>query len=237
MGKSIAGIILTSTKADKKLFLRAKRSIAWMNTIIIYETDDKKGSFADWRNQAAKIVRDDYIFYLDSDEIVSQKLKQEIKKAMELDSFSAYAVPRRNYIFGKLFKFTGQYPDYQIRLLRKRDFKNWVGKVHERPVFEGPLGYLKNPIHHYKKMTIGQMVEKTNNWSEIEAQLLFESGHPKMNLMRFISVFVREFVNQFILKLAFLDGKMGIIYGIYQIYSRLITYSKLWEKQQFMIRT
>jgi len=30
---------------------------------------------------------------------------------------------------------------------------------------------------------------------------------------------------------AFLDGVEGIIYGIYQVYSRLISYAKLWELQ------
>ena len=75
------------------------------------------------------------------------------------------------------------------------------------------------------------MLEKTNKWSEIEAKLLYESGHPKMNFFRFCSAGFREFWYRGIVKLGFLDGRIGVTEIIYQIYSRLITYSKLWELQ------
>jgi hypothetical protein len=65
----------------------------------------------------------------------------------------------------------------------------------------------------------------------MESQLLFEAHHPKMNIFRFGSVALREFWLRMIKQMAFLDGREGVIYAIYQVYSRLITYSKLWEKQ------
>lgn len=75
------------------------------------------------------------------------------------------------------------------------------------------------------------MVEKTNIWSEIEAKLLYDSGHPKMNIFRFFSAGFREAWYRGVVKLGFLDGTVGIIEIIYQTFSRLITYSKLWELQ------
>ena len=76
------------------------------------------------------------------------------------------------------------------------------------------------------------MIEKTNKWSEIEADLMLVAKHPPMNIFRFGSAAFREFWLRFVLQKSFLDGKEGVIYGIYQIYSKLISYSKLWEKQQ-----
>ena len=136
-----------------------------------------------------------------------------------------------NFIFNKEFKYSGQYPDYQKRLFKKSTLKKWVGDVHEEPAFEGSLGHLKNSLLHHKKMTITEMVEKTNRWSEIEAKLMFDANHPPMNGIRFLTAGLREFWKRFIKEKAFLDGKEGIIYGIYQIYSKLISYSKLWEMQ------
>jgi hypothetical protein len=75
------------------------------------------------------------------------------------------------------------------------------------------------------------MVSKTNEWSEIEAQLLYKSGHPKMIWWRFFSVAIREIWYRGIKKLGFLDGTVGVIEIIYQAYSRMITYAKLWEMQ------
>jgi hypothetical protein len=75
------------------------------------------------------------------------------------------------------------------------------------------------------------MVDKTNKWSEIEAKLLYESGHPEMNIFRFFSAGFREAWYRGVVKLGFLDGTVGMIEIIYQTFSRLITYSKLWELQ------
>jgi hypothetical protein len=66
---------------------------------------------------------------------------------------------------------------------------------------------------------------------------MFKNNHPKMNFIRFASAGIREFILRFVKQKAFLDGKEGLIYGIYQIYSKLISYSKLWEKQLSTIHT
>jgi hypothetical protein len=34
-----------------------------------------------------------------------------------------------------------------------------------------------------------------------------------------------------VVQTAFMDGAEGTIYGLYQVYSRLISYAKLWEMQ------
>jgi len=76
-----------------------------------------------------------------------------------------------------------------------------------------------------------EMLEKTNEWSEIEGKLMFESNHPPMNIVRFCSAMAREFWYRMIKKMAFLDGPKGIIMAMYQVYSRFISYAKLWEMQ------
>jgi hypothetical protein len=75
------------------------------------------------------------------------------------------------------------------------------------------------------------MVEKTNDWSELEAKLMFTAHHPKMNVFRFTTAAIREFWLRMIVQAGFLDGTPGVIYNLYQVYSRLISYSKLWEMQ------
>ena len=75
------------------------------------------------------------------------------------------------------------------------------------------------------------MVDKTNKCSVIEAKLMFEAGHPPMNIPRFMTAMFREFWLRMIRQTAFLDGSVGIIYALYQVYSRFISYAKLWEMQ------
>ena len=233
----ITAVIIYGGDFDKKLFEKAKKSVSWCDQLVL--VNGVGGNFSDWRNEGLKNAKGDWIFYLDFDEEVTADLRKEIEfvtsKPQTINV--AYAIPRRNYIFKKEFKHGGQYPDYQKRLFKRNKITKWVGEVHEEPIIAGKMGHLKNFIIHRKDITISQMIKKTNEWSEIEAELMFKSHHPKMNLFRFASAGFREFVLRFVKQKAFMDGKEGIIYGIYQIYSRLISYSKLWEKQLSTIHT
>ena len=231
---AISVIVLIGGKVDKALLKKCLNSVKWAGEVIQVNTDNLKGSFSEWRNEGLKKAKGEWILYVDSDEEVVASLRDEIIQLVNksVKTVGAYAIPRKNIIFNKEFKYSGQYPDYQKRLFKKTSLKKWVGDVHEEPVYDGVLGHLKNPLIHYKSLTISQMVEKTNKWSAIEARLLFDANHPPMNLFRFASVAIREFCKRMIWERAFLDGREGIIYALYQVFSRLVTYSKLWELQQ-----
>lgn len=227
----ISAIVLTGG-ADKKLLNTCLKSVSWVDEAI--KIKGIKGSFADWRNEGAEQAKGDWLLYVDSDEEVTGGLKKEILSLItnHRSPITCYAVPRRNIIFGKEFKHGGQWPDYVKRLFLKSKFTGWRGELHEEQVFRGKMGHLKNPLIHRKHKNLEEMVEKTNEWSEIEAKLMYEAHHPKMNFFRFFTAGFREFWLRMIKQLAFLDGIEGVIYGIYQVYSRLISYAKLWELQQ-----
>ncbi len=226
---TISAVVIYGGDFDKNLFEKAKKSVAWCDELVLIH--GVKGSFNDWHNEGLKKAKCEWILYVDTDEEITEKLQLEIQENIKSSEFSAYAIPRRNFIFGKEFKHSGQYPDYQKRLFKKTDLEKWVGKVHEEPIFKGTLGHLKNPMMHHKDMTLSQMVDKTNKWSEIEAKLMFDAHHPPMNFFRFCSAAVREFWLRMVIQTAFLDGTEGIIYALYQVFSKLISYSKLWELQ------
>jgi hypothetical protein len=115
--------------------------------------------------------------------------------------------------------------------MKKASLIAWEGDLHEQPKYKRKLGYLEHPLIHRKHDNLEEMVEKTNDWSAIEARLMFEANHPPMNVARFISAMFREFWLRMIKKRAFFDGSVGIIYAIYQTYSRFVSYAKLWEMQ------
>lgn len=231
MKNSISAIILVGENTDQNLLKKCLDSISWCDEVIKVETKNIHGSFSEWRNEGAKLTKSDWLFYIDSDEEVTEKLKNNILQVTGTNEFSGYAVPRRNRFLGHMMHWGGWYPDYVLRLIKKEKLKGWFGDLHEQPLVEGRTGHLKEDLLHDSHRSIHEMLEKTNKWSEIEAKLLYESGHPKMNFVRFCSAGFREFWYRGIVKLGFLDGRTGVIEIIYQIYSRLITYSKLWELQ------
>lgn len=206
-------------------------SIALKNGAKVVRSDT--GSYDAWRNSGMENSQYEWILYVDTDERVTEKLQEEIRKTVNLPDLgvNAYAIPRHNYILGKKFTHSGQYPDYQKRLFRRITLHRWIGEVHEEPEFDGELGHLAHPLVHLKHNSFHDMIDKTNKWSEIEAKLLYDSHHPQMAPWRMLRIFTTEFVRIFIKQKGFLDGAEGIMYGFYQLWSKSLTYAKLWELQ------
>jgi glycosyltransferase involved in cell wall biosynthesis len=224
----LTAIILT--RGDKDL-VELKKSLNFCEEVIV-SVNSEIVNFAAIRNNLAKKSKGEWLLYIDDDEVVPPKLKDEILDVVKSNLFPGYAIPRRNIIFGKEMKHCGLWPDYVLRLIKKEKLLGWEGDLHEQPKIEGKIGYLKEPLIHKKHDQLSDMVDKTNAWSEIEADLMIKANHPKMNIFRFCSAGFREFWHRMVVQMAFLDGAEGVIYAMYQVFSRLISYSKLWEKQQ-----
>jgi glycosyltransferase involved in cell wall biosynthesis len=245
---TISGIVITKNEEEKiggclESLKKVADEIIVVDTGSTDETDQiarekgakvikATGGFSDWRNKGAKRATGDWLLYIDADERIPPALRKEIlEKVNNYAEIALYAIPRKNIILGREMKHGGWWPDYVKRLMRKSAFKKWEGELHENPVVEGKLEHLKNPLVHLKHTKLSEMVEKTNKWSEIEAKLLFESGHPKMSWWRFFRIMFSELWYRLIKLKGFLDGVEGVIYAIYQMWSKFITYGKLWEMQ------
>lgn len=221
-------IIVADNGSDDKTVELAKK---YTNKIINFKERD----FATLRNKAIEKATCNWVFYVDADERVLEPLKEEILRLTSFaqdDKCSAFAISRKNIIFGKEVNYGPYKHDWVIRLLKKDKFKKWAGKVHEYPEFEGNLGYTKNSLLHLSHRDIDQVVLKSLSWSNIDAKLRFESGHPKMTGWRFIRILITETFNQGIKRRGFFGGTVGVIDSMLQVFSLFITYVRLWQMQQ-----
>lgn len=241
-------IVLTKNEEDR--IIACLESVKWADEIIIADngsTDDtlnlakrytnkifiyKDMDFANIRNSAIKEATGDWVLYLDADERVLDNLRKEVEVIITFDKFSAYALSRRNIIFGKEVKYGPYKNDWVIRLLKRSDFEGWIGRVHEYPKFKGSLGYSKHSLLHLTHRNIDQIVLKSLEWSKIDAQLRFDSHHPKMSGWRFLRIFITEILNQGILRKGFFNSSIGMMDSILQAFSMYMTYIRLWQLQQ-----
>lgn len=190
------------------------------------------GSYDTWRNCGLENAKGDWILYVDHDERITLLLQKEILKIISKSSpYDAYVIPRKNIVLGKEMKYGGLWPDYVKRLYRKNTLKGWKGSLHEEPIYEGEFGKLSNAMIHLKHDNLSEMLEKTNKWSVIEAKLLYDAGHPRMVWWRFIRIMLTELWFRLIKQQGFRDGTEGVIYAFYQMWSKFVTYVKLWEMQ------
>lgn len=217
-------VIADNGSSDKTLEIAKK----YTDKIVIYLDQD----FASLRNKATEIAKGDWILYVDADERVLDALKEEILQIIDSTEYSAYAISRRNIIFGQEKKYGPFWPDWVIRLIKKEDFENWVGKIHEQPQFKGKLGYSHNSFLHLTHRDVNQIVRKSLDWANIDVKLRLQANHPPMSGWRFLRILFTELFNQGIRRKGFFAGTVGVMDSLLQTFSLLITYMRLWELQQ-----
>jgi len=163
---------------------------------------------------------------------MTEKLAKEIKTTLRKTEYSYFKIPRRN-IFGrkKWLKHGGWWPDQQIRLIKKSEFKRWSKEIHSTPIIGGRQGVLKEPILHYFHGNIEEMVKKTSLFEDIESDLLYKANR-QVKTSTFFRKYIGEFFRRLFKKTGFMDGTIGIIESIYQAFSKTITYIFLYEKKK-----
>ncbi|MCJ7804961.1 glycosyltransferase family 2 protein [Patescibacteria group bacterium] len=221
--------------ADEIIIIDDASTDETVNIVKKYKTKitllSEKTDFFELRNQGLKKASGDWVFYLDADERITPELKVEMKNVIRDMEYVAYAIPRRNFLLGKELHWGGWWPDYVKRLYQRGKLQGWKGDLHEEPVFKGELGYLKQPMIHITHRDLSSMVEKTKNWSRIEAQLLFDANHPPVTWWRILKVMTSEFWQRFIKYQAWRDGVVGWIEGLFQVFNKFLIYGQLWELQ------
>ena len=129
----------------------------------------KMDSFAGQRNFAQTQAGGDWIFHLDADERFSPGLSAAIRRHMELWPGAAGRVVRHSFAFGRRHRFGVLKPDRVTRLF-PRGRVTWLGLVHERPVFDGPVRPLAGHLDHFTYNDWDQHKVKLRRYAELWAE-------------------------------------------------------------------
>jgi (heptosyl)LPS beta-1,4-glucosyltransferase len=221
----------------------------------VFQNDSK--SFAEKRNFGLKKAKGKWVLYVDSDERVSPELKASIldiisdrhsgkrsasRISQELEddvrdsgqarmtNVSAYRIKRKNFYYGD---HEWPYIEKLERLFKKSKLVEWYGDLHETAKVDGTIEEIEEGVLlHYTRTSITAMVNKTIQWSEVEADLRLKAHHPKMTGWRFFRVMFTGFYGSYIKQEGWRAGTAGLVESIYQSFSMFITYARLWELQQ-----
>jgi glycosyltransferase involved in cell wall biosynthesis len=201
-----------------------------------FKTED----FSKLRNYGRDMAKGDWVLYIDADERVTNELRKEITHLTiddgRVGKLNGYFLQRKNFYLGSSKKNEWPYIERLERLFRKENLKGWKGELHESPIVHGKIGELDGYLLHYTHRDLTLMLNKTIEWSKIEAELRFKSGHPQMVWWRFLRVMITVFFDCFIRQKGFKAGTVGLIESLYQTFSMFITYARLWEIQRKSIK-
>lgn len=183
-----------------------------------------------------------WILQLDADEVMTEKLRDEIKKIVNKQQTTdnkqqtnGYWIPRKNFFLGRFLEKGGQYPDYTLRLYKKGKGKLPCKSVHEQAKVEGRVGYLKNPLLHHPYPDFTHYLDHFNRYTSILSQELKNKNVP-LNLPNLLSyMFIRPFfwfLKTYLRHRGYVDGFAGFVFSLFSSLRFPVAYIKYWESKK-----
>jgi len=251
-------VIIPTRSRDLEVLPGAINSVAWVDDVLIADSSvddtgrqrvkkfaEENGAryiyreyhySADFKNWAIPQARHDWILLLDSDEIVTDKLKKYIQKLFqkkEINEYDGYGIARKHFFFGKFLRWGGRYPLYNIRLFKKK-CRYEDRNVHAHIILA--KGKIKNinPEHgdilHFSDRNYEQFFERFARYSDYQAKYIQKMSQQRRNIRwkQFFGNFIYfkaaikdiwffipghslwRFVWMYFIKLGFLDGLAGL---------------------------
>lgn len=179
-------------------------------------------------NCAAALCSYDWILSIDSDEVLSPDLIEELKE-LKLDPNCVYTILRENYFNGRKITFcAGWHPDWVVRLYNRKTTNFSSDLVHEKVIIKGlQVVPLKHGIRHVPYRSTADFLEKMQSYSSLFAAQ--HQGQKKSSLSRALMHGCASFFKNYFLKRGIVGGREGFILSLYNAQTTYYKYLKLAE--------
>ena len=181
--------------------------------------------FGHLRNKIAKQAKNDWILALDSDEILSPALMQEITSLALQPSF-AYVMPRHNFYNGKRIKGCGWNPDPVTRLYHRNHNQFSLAAVHESIQTQNKI-LLQSPLLHTPYRSTADFLAKMQHYSTLFAEQY--KGQKKSSFRKALWHALFAFLRSYFFKRGIFDGAEGFTISLYNANTTFYKYLKLAE--------
>lgn len=265
---TIAGVILTlNEETDLK---RALDSLAWCDELLVVDSGSTDRTLQIAAQNGAVVLQNiqstpfliteqrnwvldnaglqsDWILFLDADEEVGLKLKQDIVKVLSIDNhLNAYELAPRYWFLGRWLKHTQGFPNWHPRLVRKGSAR-FTGGVWETFNSSALVGRIYTPYEHYAfSKGIGDWLIKHLRYATWDAKTTFDVLTSKRfddNLQRkkyWRLLFALawplrpavRFIHKYVICGGFLDGWQGLLFCSLMSAYELIVVVKIIEKKR-----
>ena len=178
----------------------------------VHVYDDWKG-FGEQRNRLLKHCRTDYIFFLDADEEITPRLRNEITQAVNNDQDIIYEILWEQVAYGKRLKHMSTTGGLR-RFFKVDSIDAFDGVVHEGARMKGgdrPVRQFKTRLLHYSRESIHGSILKLAQYAHLGAVKRAEKQRRGGILRGLISGFA-GFIRLYILRRGFMDGPEGFLF-------------------------
>ncbi len=192
--------------------------------------------FEGYGNQKQFLVRKcshNWILSIDADEVLSDKLINEIKTEFTKDTipYNAYLLNRKHVYLGKVFNYGYLKNTPILRLFHKEKAHFSDKKVHETVIYEGEKGRFNHFFLHYTANNIAQINIKKNRYATLVSEEYFRKGK-KINFILLLFKYPLVFIKEYFIRGNILNGYEGYVWSIYISEYSVLKYLKLIEKRK-----
>lgn len=262
--------VLIPTFNVEKIIRCCLKSAIWADEVLVVDSFSKDKTVDIARSMGAKVIQHEYIYsakqknwvipqtknkwvlLLDSDEVITPRLRGEIIKLSgdeEMDNYDGFGIARRHYFLGRWLRWGGRYPLYNIRLFKKT-CRYEDRDVHAHIIL--PKSKVKNlggDILHYSDPTLSHFFAKFNRYTTYQADYMrkFTERKHKIEWEKFftyciyaksvikdywyflpLTPFLR-FIYMYLLRLGFLDGRYGFLIAVLYSFQDYVSKTKYLE--------
>jgi len=258
----------------EKTIKRCLKSALWADEILVVDgaksgfSTDKTVAIA--KTMGARVIRHKYIYsakqknlaiprakynwilLLDSDEVITVGLRDEIIKLLNSENikdYDGFGIARRHYFLGKWLKWGGRYPLYNIRLFRKT-CRYEDRDVHAHIILpKDKVKKLKGDILHFSDPSLAHFFSKFNRYTTYQANYMmkFAQGEHKIEWHKLFTHYIYaksivkdvwyflpfapilRFIYMYLVRLGFLDGRHGFLIAMLYSFQDYVSKTKYLE--------
>ncbi|SIQ39195.1 glycosyltransferase family 2 protein [Maribacter ulvicola] len=255
--KKISALIITYNEIDN--IARCINGVSFADEIIVvdsFSTDGtyeylknhpkitvKQHPFKDYTSQKSytlKQANNDWVLFIDADEVVTENLKNEILQTIKTTKHSSFWFYRTFIFKDEKINFCGCQTDKNQRLFRKSKVEFAKDKiVHEKLIVDGKIGALESKLIHYSYKNYKDFKNKIDSYGSMKAIQDFRKNKKFSYFKLILKPFWKFFYSYFI-RLGFLDGLNGAtlcyIYALGEI-KRFRTLKEIEQEESTKIPT
>lgn len=237
----ISAVVLTCN--DEKIIKRCLDCLAWCDEVIVIDDESKDNTPAIVKKMGAKLfsrklnenfsaqrnfglskAKNNWVLFVDSDEIVSDALAKEIEK-IDTD-VDGYYIRRSDFMWDKKLNY-GETANVKLLRLAKKNSGKWERPVHETWNIAGNVGELVHPLLHYPHSNVAQFIAEINRYSTLNANYFYTKG-VHTNILQIVAFPAAKFFLNYVWRLGFLDGTAGAIVAVFMSFHSFLTRAKLY---------
>jgi len=181
------------------------------------------------RNLAASFASNDWVFFVDCDEVLTPELVDYLLAVKQFDNNTVYQVRRLNYYANYRLCSSSWDNDWILRLFNRHSTQFTENQVHESIA----VNNLKTAridigsIYHFPYYQVNGLIDKMQFYSSLYAKQFYLCKRPRLFMIPLRAFFM--FLKCYILKRGFLDGYEGFLVSSYNAIGVFSKYIKLYE--------